>query len=135
MNFKFKYYKIGKFKRSLIKVRLQNINQEKGEKFEYLALVDSGADFCIFHSDIAPLLGIKLKNIKPHKMSGVSGKSFNAYLQIVRIGVDDYSFEVPVYFSDEISVNGYGFLGQQGFFEHFKQIRFEYGNGNIIIKK
>jgi len=51
MNFKFKYYKIGKFKRSLIKVRLQNINQEKGEKFEYLALVDSGADFCIFHSD------------------------------------------------------------------------------------
>ena len=135
MNFKLKYYKTGQFKRPLVKVKLQNINQEKGEKLEYLALIDSGSDWCVFHSDIAPLLGIDLANIKPRKMSGVSGKSFNTFLQIITIGINDYFFEVPAYFSKEISRNGYGFLGQQGFFDHFKQIRFEYNNGNIILKK
>jgi hypothetical protein len=135
MNFKLKYYKTGQFKRPLVKIKLQNIDPKKGEKLEYLALIDSGADLCVFHADIAPLLGISLTNIKPHKMSGVSGKSFNTYLQVIKIGIKDYYFEVPVYFSKEISKNGYGFLGQQGFFDYFKQIRFEYNNGNIILKK
>ena len=136
MNLKLKYFKTGSFKRPLVKISLRNIESQKGQQLEYLALIDSGADMCVFHSDLAPILGIDLKGIKPQIMSGVNkGGDFKTYLQIVNLGVEQYYFDVPVYFSDELASKGYGFLGQQGFFDHFKNIRFEYTKGNIFLKK
>ena len=39
-----------------------------------MALVDTGADGCVFPASLATLLGIDLKAVKPRKVCGVGGK-------------------------------------------------------------
>lgn len=130
MRFKFKYLRAGAFKRPIIPISLKN----KKNKVKYLALVDSGADFNIFHADIAELLGISLDELQETEFSGIKkdAKATGRYT-VLEIGIDNYFFDAPVLFSDSISSSGYGIVGQRGFFEHFK-IKFDYKGDNIEIK-
>ena len=50
----------------------------QGMKLEYLALADSGADFCIFHSLVGDILGIDVESGKEARFGGVGGKSGRA---------------------------------------------------------
>ena len=52
----FEYKKIGNFWRPILPVTLKHNKKE----LKYIALLDSGADFNIFHADIAAYLGIPL---------------------------------------------------------------------------
>ena len=128
--YNFPYLKTPKFKgvggdwrkRPLIPVSIRN----KGITVSYLALVDSGADFNVFHSDIASLLGVDLKMLK-NKIPFGGIKKGNAqckgYVASVELGIGkDFYDEAIVIFSDDISHNGYGILGQFGFFNYFKVI-------------
>jgi len=130
MRVKFNYVKAGKFKRPIIPITLKN-----GKKIiNYLALVDSGADFNVFHKEIAELLGVNLKNLPETEFSGIK-KNANAIAKYtaIEIGINGYFFSVPVLFSDSISASGYGIVGQQGFFDKFK-VRFDYKKGDIELK-
>lgn len=130
MRVKFKYLKAGKFKRPIIPITLRN----GSKKINYLALVDSGADFNVFHKEIADLLDIDLKGLPETEFSGIK-KDANATAKYtaIEIGVDGYFFNAPVLFSDSISDSGYGIVGQQGFFDKFK-IKFDYNKGDIELK-
>lgn len=122
------YVKAGLWYRPIIPVTL------KCNKIEinYLALIDSGADFNIFHADIAKILKIDLSKLKnPVNFSGINGKGIG-YFTTIDIGIDNEFINTPVVFSNDISDNGYGILGQQGFFNKYK-IEFEYLNKRIHL--
>ena len=116
MKHTFSYAKTGLWYRPIIPVALKFNRIE----FNYLALLDSGADFNIFHSDIAKILKIDLLKLKnPVNFSGISGKGVG-YFTSIDIGIGNNFINTPVVFSDDISDNGYGILGQQGFLINIK---------------
>ncbi|MBI2032431.1 MAG: hypothetical protein HYT09_02175, partial [Candidatus Levybacteria bacterium] len=83
--------------------------------------------------DIAKILKLdlsKLKNLVD--FSGINGRGIG-YFTSLDIGIEnDFINNTPVVFSNDISENGYGILGQQGFFNNFK-IEFSYKTKNIIL--
>lgn len=124
-----KYVKTGLWYRPIIPVTLK-LNKVE---FNYLALLDSGADFNIFHADIAKILKIDLSKLKnPVDFSGINGRGVG-YFTSLDIGIEnDFVNNTPVVFSSDISDSGYGILGQQGFFNNFK-IEFNYKAKDIIL--
>ncbi len=121
---KFKYVKIGNFYRPLIDITLCNGSQTA----KYAVLVDSGADFNVFHSDVASLLGLDISLAKPVEFGGIKddGKPCIGYLCAIEIGIDGVFFNSFALFSSDISPNGNPVVGQRGFFEHFNSVQFDY---------
>lgn len=115
MKHTFSYIQAGIWYRPIIPVslRLSSI------QLKYLALIDSGADFNIFHAEIASILKIDLKKLKTMEFAGVNGGKSTGYFSAIDIGINGKYFNMPVVFSYEISDNGYGILGQQGFFNKY----------------
>lgn len=131
MKHKFAYVKAGIWYRPIIPVALRYNKIE----FNYLALLDSGADFNIFHGDIAKILKIDLKKLKnPMQFGGIKqGAQGLGYFTAVDVGIRNEFKNTPVVFSNDISQNGYGILGQQGFFNNYK-ITFDYAQKNILLE-
>ncbi len=104
-------------------------------------MLDSGAYANVFHSDIAEVLGIDLKNIKDKQLFGgvkeskkMSGRGYVCELMIMQKG-KSRKFDSYIVFSDEISNTGYGLLGRQGFFDQFSEICFSYKNNKFYLQK
>ena len=57
--------------RPMLWIRLTN--PDTGLSFVTLAIVDTGADVCVFPADVAMALGHKLKSVAPNQMGGVGG--------------------------------------------------------------
>lgn len=131
MRNKFQYIKTGIWYRPIIPITLRYNKIE----FNYLALLDSGADFNIFHGDIAKLLRIDLSNQKNSmSFSGIrEGANGKGYFMSVEVGINNNFFTTTAVFSNDISDNGYGILGQQGFFNNYK-ILFNYKAKEIIAE-
>lgn len=95
----------------------------KDQKIDYLALIDSGADFCIFHGEIGQLLGIDIKNGKKLEFFGVTGEKESAYFHKITISIGGHGKQCYCGFSElNKSKLPYGILGQRGFFDMFKII-------------
>jgi hypothetical protein len=104
------------FHRPYLIVRLTHGTKHK----DIIALVDSGADLCLFHSDIGKLLGIDVESGSELAFQGVSGAKAIAYLHRITLAVRDMnSISLDVGFTDSMAV-GTGLLGQQGFFEQYR---------------
>lgn len=86
----------------------------------YQTLVDSGADFCIFHSLVGELLGLDVEYGKEARFEGVGGGSMRAYFHTITVRIGEYTYQLYCGFSRDIPADGYGILGQVGFFDHFK---------------
>lgn len=84
----------------------------------YHALIDSGADYCIFSSDIADLLNIKLSLKKKVKFFGVGKEEVKGIWEEIEIRIGNVMYPTKIIFA-EISDFGHGILGQKGFFDHF----------------
>lgn len=97
----------------------------------YSALIDSGADYCIFSLDIADLLQIKLKPQNKIKFVGVGKDKVAGYWGEITIRIGNISYQTEVIFA-EISDFGHGILGQNGFFDHF-DVRLSYKNQAIEL--
>lgn len=132
IKYSFKYQKAERYKRPLIPIALRFQNK----KINTLALIDSGADFNVFHSDLAELLEINLENLKEIEFGGIKKdkEQCKGKLAMIKIGIKDEFFDAPVIFSNDISDNGYGILGQNGFFDHFR-VTLDYKTDNIYLKK
>lgn len=104
------------FHRPYLIVRLQNGNRHR----DVIALVDSGADVCLFHSDIGRMLGIEIERAPELAFQGVSGVREVAYIHRVDLVVRGLSsITLDVGFTNSMAV-GTGLLGQRGFFEQFR---------------
>jgi hypothetical protein len=91
---------------------------------DVVSLIDSGADVCLFHSDIGRMLGIDIEAAPELAFQGVSGVREVAYLHRVDLVVRGLSsITLDVGFTNSLAV-GTGLLGQRGFFEQF-QINFQ----------
>lgn len=95
------------------------------------AVIDSGSDYNLFPAEIADVLGIKITNGRLKVTEGIGGKTIKTYRHYgIKMFVEGQSFETSIDFSKEISVP---LLGQQGFFDKFKQIAFKRPIEKIII--
>jgi len=101
----------------------------------YLALIDSGADFCIFHAQIGEHLGINIRNGKKLEFFGIIGDKKEAFFHKVPITVGGHERKCYCGFSYEFNVNKmpYGILGQKGFFDLFN-VSMDYEKGQIKLK-
>ncbi|MBI3290048.1 hypothetical protein HYZ78_01495 [Candidatus Microgenomates bacterium] len=91
---------------------------KSGKKFAiYPVLIDSGADFCIFHIELAKAFQIKLSK-KTTKVRGISQHPASGKWGEVELRVAGQSYKTRVLFA-EMSQFTHGVLGQRGFFEYF----------------
>ncbi len=96
------------------------------------SLIDSGADYCLFNAQYAPLIGIDLNTCTKGGTYGVGGKVIiPTYRTEIEIQAKDLKkIRVPVDFIESDSVNG--LLGQVGFFDLHK-IKFERNHNTFEI--
>jgi len=128
MKYVFPYQKIPKYRNIGQKWREKPLMpitlRHNGQTVSYLALVDSGADFNIFHADLAEILGIDLSLIKSKvPFGGIKQDKTQCvgYLTCIDLGIgQDFFDNTLVAFSSDISDKGYGVIGQFGFFNYFK---------------
>lgn len=83
----------------------------------YPALLDSGADFCIFNQEIAEQLGIQL-SVEKVPFVGIGNETVQGSWGKVALRIGGELYATHVLFAD-ISDFGHGILGQKGFFDHF----------------
>ncbi len=92
----------------------------KGEEVRYSALIDSGADFCIFDAEIGEYLGLDIKKGLREEFGGIQERGgAEAFLHEVVLNIGGWDYKTIVGFSYNIAKHGFGILGQKGFFEHF----------------
>ena len=105
-----------------------------GREVIYSALIDSGADFCIFDAEIGEYLGIDTKSGIKIGFGGIQEKGRAvAYLSEVILTVGGNQYKTSVGFSSDIAKHGYGILGQKGFFNLFT-VKFDYRKAEVEIK-
>ncbi len=98
-----------------------------------LALIDSGADFCIFNREIEELLGLDKEGGNCESFGGITGEKALAFFHKLQISVGGIKFDTYCGFSDGINKFGHGILGQRGFFDLYK-VAFNHQKGEIEIK-
>jgi len=79
-------------------------------------------------------LDISFAEAETYEFRGVSGEISRGYISQVDIQLKDTEIKSEVVFSQAISKQGYGILGQQGFFDHFK-ITFNFQDLLVELKK
>ncbi|KKR79863.1 MAG: hypothetical protein UU24_C0001G0022 [Candidatus Nomurabacteria bacterium GW2011_GWA2_40_9] len=99
--------------------------------FSTIALLDSGADNCLFNIEYAKEIGIDLNKCTKTSTTGVEGDRTDVYLTEIYIQVKFLDkIKIEVGFIDSRSVNG--LLGQIGFFD-LNRIKFERDHGTFEI--
>lgn len=100
----------------------------------YLVLIDSGADYCIFHASIGEELGLDIKKGPALTFYGTSGEPQRAYFHKIKFKIGGHEHVAKVGFSYEMEKLAYGILGQDGFFDQWI-IKFEYSKENIELRQ
>lgn len=115
---KFSYKRYGsETLRPVIEIKVKS----GSDSLRYEVLVDSGADICIFNSEVGEALGVDVKQGKAREVFGVGGKASVYYLHKVKIGVGGWEYDIEADFMPDVAgrVMPYGIVGQKGFFENF----------------
>lgn len=90
------------------------------QEVRYAALIDSGADFCIFDAEIGEYLGLGIEKGQRVEFGGIQERSgATAFLQNVLLNIGGWEYKTTVGFSRDIARRGFGILGQKGFFDIF----------------
>ena len=103
--------------RPIIPIRLIYRHRELTQG-RYSALIDSGADWCLFHAEVAALLGIECAQGDPHPFVGVEGIQRTAFFHSVQLIVGSSLVSIRAGFVERFPF-AYGLLGQAGFFDSF----------------
>jgi len=114
---RFNYREYGDVMRPVIPV----IISYHGSYFQYSVLIDSGADRCLFDSEVASALGISREGRTTREAMGVGGKISTYYMHPVTMTVGGQSYQIEAGFMDNVGggIVPYGFVGQKGFFDKF----------------
>lgn len=96
------------------------------------ALIDSGADRCLFNIEIAEKLGLDLTKSTDENFGGIEGGSLKAKLHRVKLQIVGMSEEIEITAGFIKSPGVTAILGQLDFFDNFR-IKFERDHGIIEI--
>ncbi len=129
---RFLYHRYGDSLRPVIEIRVKG----KTNSVRYEVLVDSGADICLFDTNVGEAIGIDVKKGKPCEVVGVGGKFSLYYLHTVTIEVGGWPYEIQAGFMPAIAGNTlpYGIVGQKGFFDIFI-VKFDLLKEEIELKQ
>lgn len=107
----------------------------KNNKVSYFVLIDSGADFNIFHAEVGKELGIDIKKGKKLEFYGIVGDKEDAYFHdiVINIGGNDFQCYCGFSYRFDNSRMPYGVLGQRGFFDLF-EVKMNYNKNRIELK-
>lgn len=82
----------------------------------YPVLIDSGADYNIFHSGVSDALGIKLTSGKKRRIYGLGKRPIKGYEHKIDLRmVSLKSIQTKAIFTKELSGHAFGVLGNEGF--------------------
>ena len=106
-----------------------------GEKKQKLfALVDSGADACLFPKGVGDQLGLDIRSGHRVDFTGLGGNKSSFYFHEIEILFGHYQIKTKAGFSTSYDIGVGGILGQLGFFEEFV-VSFDHKNKFVEIKK
>ncbi len=93
-----------------------------GKLWATYAIVDSGADQCIFPSYIVGLLSLNVQTARVSTFQGAgSVNQVSVFFDDIGVSVGNVPrFTATVAFSAAMNQCGFGLLGQNGFFDRFK---------------
>lgn len=117
-----------RIKRPIIRIILKS----KDAFAIYPALIDSGADYCIFSIELAQGLNIKLSKSKV-SFKGIGKDKVKGFWGEVEIRIGEISYKTKAIFA-EIGEFGHGILGQKGFFDFFV-VKFDFTEEEIELKE
>lgn len=88
------------------------------QRVAYEALMDSGADYSIFHAEIGEAIGLEVR--KGHRIifTGVSGAAQEGFRHPVKLEVGTWRLPCSVVFAYGLKIP-YGILGQAELFDWF----------------
>lgn len=101
------------------------------KSIHYEALIDTGADFCIFPIELAYNLGMNILKHKIIYFSGVGGKPIRGFIADVTLSVGEIDVSVKVIFAESGITR---ILSQRGFFDHF-DVKLSYKNKTIDVEE
>lgn len=130
MKFKYKKFLRGAFPaiiRPIIPVKLSY----KERTFAHEALVDSGADVCLFDADIGEPLGIDIESGEKAEVVGITGESEPCYWHNITLNIGGHDVKTRVGFKRNLA-SSYGIVGQQGFFNFFV-VKFDHQKEEIEL--
>ena len=107
--------------------------RHQGKRHKLLALVDSGADACLFPRDVADILGINIRTGRCASLTGIGGHRVPFYFHDVEILFNQYQIRTQVGFAKE-GIGATGLLGQKGFFDQFI-VSFDNANNYFEVRK
>ncbi|HLC57572.1 MAG TPA: hypothetical protein VJH95_03300 [Candidatus Nanoarchaeia archaeon] len=132
----FRYKSINRPDGSKIKTPSIPVLLSHKEKFETIALLDSGADFSAIPKGVAEILGISLEG-KKEPTHGIGGKAETIKATInISIEKDHEHYSFPIHVSIILSeeYNIPVILGREGFFNEFI-ISFNQSEEKVTLKK
>lgn len=100
--------------------------------WEGYGLIDSGADRCLFNTQIAEQIDLNLAGGRNENFGGIEGGTLKASLQKVKLQIIGMSEEIEIISGFVNSSGVAAILGQEGFFDKFR-IKFERDHGIIEI--
>lgn len=121
-------------KKSALRPVVQVDFETSNGNFGYLVLIDSGADYCIFHASVGEQLGLDIKSGKLLIFFGTSGEPQKAYFHKITFNIGGHPHTCEVGFSYDMEKLAYGLLGQDGFFNKW-MVKFEYQKENIDLRE
>ena len=101
-------------------------------KLGCMAIVDSGADECVFPLSYALELGLDPLKAETGHTSGVGGAS-NTYHWDVTLRFQFGAVRLRAGFMESLNTIGFGLLGQTGFFDYAK-VLFDQKNGLFSVE-
>jgi len=135
MTISFRYKTVKRPDGTKVKTPSIPILLECKEKFETIALLDSGADISAMPKDIAEILGLNLNGEKtPAYGIGGEVESIETKVNItIEKGHERYTFQIPI----KVILGKYDFpilLGRSGFFNKFV-ISFDQSKEKVSLKR
>jgi len=113
------------------------IRPKSPKKCQTQAVIDSGADHCVFPAAYGRQLGIDIASGVHMPAVGLGGGDnwyFHRIKCWVEIEVQSWHWECSAAFSSNMDNLGIGLLGRMGFFELFEEVFFDQNNKIVKLK-
>ena len=114
-------------RRSIKRPLLPVLLEKDGKAIVGPAMIDSGADYCVFPASIGTALGIAMPNPNAYVFSRRADAPQIAYFDTVNVTIwngdsaeQPFRFELYAGFCDSLDHVGFGILGQEGLFSRFQ---------------